>query len=195
MKLMMTIMLAIACGIALAAQSGNSSQVSKPTNSTTQEKPSPKPHRGPRLSRTHPNYYDCQWQSDSQPGKVCVMSIEWLRSMPASDRYPIWLDHNDTVVWISTAGTQFVLTPFAGEDCKTHQRQDNKDPFDKDFRNDSPSTVKLARLTGKKGACWEHVIMVDKRPYLKGHRGSGDRDKDEGGARKETIDPHIFSGS
>ena len=202
MKRTLVLIFVLSSWCIFAAQTASTPQPTQSKTTAAKPKQARTPHK--RYTETHPGYVDCEWQSGTDPGKTCVLSIEWLAQMTPSSHDPIWLDHNDTVVWISQRGTPFVLGEFRGEDCKTYQQQDNGEPFDNDFKHDTASVVKMAHFNGKKGACWEHIILVNDKPYLKPHPHLGDKDKDKDKdkddkdkdqARTHTIDPHIFGGS
>jgi hypothetical protein len=114
---------------------------------------------------------------DAQLGAVCVLTLERLRREDHRHKHaPIGVKREHLVVWISGAEEQFKFDRFkrvkCGDETKEINDPDDKGPFDKSFGEDQFETVKYARVIGKVGNCYKHVIDVNHG--------------------KEKIDPHII---
>jgi hypothetical protein len=140
----------------------------QPQTSASKEQPSEK-----AASRRHIPTSRC----DAQLGKVCVLGLDRLRREEQKHVHmPIGVKQGHLVVWIANNEENFQLAKFKRVQCSDESKEINDPndpgPFDKTFNEDRYEQVKYAKVTGKVGNCYKHMIFIEHG--------------------KEKIDPHIM---
>jgi hypothetical protein len=114
---------------------------------------------------------------DGQLSRVCVLTLERLRKEDRHHEHaPIGVKQGRLVVWVAEEEEEFRFNRFKRVQCEDETKEikdpDDPGPFDKTFNRDRYERVKYAKVTGKVGNCYKHMIDVNHG--------------------KEKIDPHIM---